>query len=53
MEILLHLVEGVPSSLPWAIAGALNADACEIYSDVDGVYTTTEELNQRAKEDGF
>lgn len=29
-----------------ALAAALNADICEIYSDVDGVYTATQELCQ-------
>lgn len=32
-----------------AIAGALGADACEIYSDVDGVYTTDPRIEPRAK----
>lgn len=32
-----------------AVAGALKADLCEIYTDVDGVYTTDQGLNQRQK----
>ena len=32
-----------------ALAGALKADACEIYSDVDGVYTTDPRIEPRAK----
>lgn len=32
-----------------AIAGALQADACEIYSDVDGVYTTDPRIEPKAK----
>lgn len=32
-----------------AIAGALNADACEIYSDVDGIYTTDPRIEPHAK----
>ncbi|QCD52890.1 aspartate kinase [Campylobacter sp. RM16192] len=32
-----------------AIAGALNADLCEIYTDVDGVYTTDPRIESRAK----
>ncbi len=32
-----------------ALAGALGADACEIYSDVDGVYTTDPRIEPRAK----
>jgi len=32
-----------------AIAGALGADACEIYSDVDGVYTTDPRIEPKAK----
>jgi len=32
-----------------AIAGALGADACEIYSDVDGIYTTDPRIEPRAK----
>jgi aspartate kinase len=32
-----------------AIAGALNADACEIYSDVDGIYTTDPRIEPKAK----
>ena len=32
-----------------ALAGALHADACEIYSDVDGVYTTDPRIEPRAK----
>ncbi len=36
-----------------AIAGALGADACEIYSDVDGVYTTDPRIEPRAKKMDF
>lgn len=36
-----------------AIAGALGADACEIYSDVDGVYTTDPRIEQKAKKLDF
>ena len=32
-----------------ALAGALEADACEIYSDVDGVYTTDPRIVPEAK----
>lgn len=32
-----------------AIAGALEADLCEIYTDVDGVYTTDPRIVQKAK----
>ncbi len=32
-----------------ALAGALRADACEIYSDVDGVYTTDPRIEPKAK----
>ncbi|MFL1706429.1 MULTISPECIES: aspartate kinase [unclassified Campylobacter] len=32
-----------------AIAGALDADLCEIYTDVDGVYTTDPRIESRAK----
>lgn len=32
-----------------AIAGSLNADLCEIYTDVDGVFTTDPRIEQRAK----
>ncbi|MEF3191046.1 MAG: aspartate kinase [Campylobacterales bacterium] len=32
-----------------AIAGAINADLCEIYTDVDGVYTTDPRIEPRAK----
>jgi len=32
-----------------ALAGALKADACEIYSDVDGVYTTDPRIESRAR----
>lgn len=32
-----------------AIAGALKADVCEIYSDVDGVYTTDPRIEPKAK----
>ena len=32
-----------------AIAGALGADACEIYSDVDGIYTTDPRIEPQAK----
>jgi aspartate kinase len=32
-----------------ALAGALRADACEIYSDVEGVYTTDPRIEPRAK----
>ena len=32
-----------------ALAGALNADACEIYSDVDGIYTTDPRIEPKAK----
>jgi len=32
-----------------AIAGALNADVCEIYTDVDGIYTTDPRIESKAK----
>lgn len=32
-----------------ALAGALNADLCEIYTDVDGVYTTDPRIERNAK----
>lgn len=32
-----------------AFAGALNADLCEIYTDVDGVYTTDPRIEPKAK----
>ncbi|TQR60597.1 aspartate kinase [Campylobacter troglodytis] len=32
-----------------ALAGALSADLCEIYTDVDGVYTTDPRIEPRAK----
>lgn len=32
-----------------AIAGALKADVCEIYTDVDGVYTTDPRIEPKAK----
>lgn len=32
-----------------AIAGALHADLCEIYTDVDGVYTTDPRIEPKAK----
>ncbi|PAF48465.1 aspartate kinase [Helicobacter sp. 12S02634-8] len=32
-----------------AIAGALKADLCEIYTDVDGVYTTDPRIDKNAK----
>jgi len=32
-----------------AIAGAMNADLCEIYTDVDGVYTTDPRIEPKAK----
>jgi len=36
-----------------ALAGALSADACEIYSDVDGVYTTDPRIEPKAKKLDF
>jgi len=36
-----------------AIAGALEADVCEIYSDVDGVYTTDPRIESKAKKLDF
>jgi aspartate kinase len=36
-----------------AIAGALHADACEIYSDVDGIYTTDPRIEPKAKKMDF
>ena len=36
-----------------ALAGALRADACEIYSDVDGVYTTDPRIEPKAKKLDF
>jgi len=36
-----------------AIAGALEADACEIYSDVDGVYTTDPRIEPKAQKMDF
>ncbi|HEC1570779.1 TPA: aspartate kinase, partial [Campylobacter upsaliensis] len=32
-----------------AVAGALDADLCEIYTDVDGVYTTDPRIEPKAK----
>jgi len=32
-----------------AIAGALSADVCEIYTDVDGIYTTDPRIESKAK----
>jgi aspartate kinase len=32
-----------------AVAGALNADLCEIYTDVDGIYTTDPRIEPKAK----
>jgi len=32
-----------------AVAGALEADLCEIYTDVDGIYTTDPRIEPRAK----
>jgi aspartate kinase len=32
-----------------AIAGAISADRCEIYTDVDGVYTTDPRIEKKAK----
>ncbi|ANE36129.1 aspartokinase, alpha and beta subunits [Campylobacter iguaniorum] len=32
-----------------AVAGALSADVCEIYTDVDGVYTTDPRIEPKAK----
>lgn len=32
-----------------AIAGAVNADICEIYTDVDGIYTTDPRIEPKAK----
>lgn len=32
-----------------AIAGAINADLCEIYTDVDGVYTTDPRIEKNAR----
>jgi aspartate kinase len=32
-----------------AIAGAINADICEIYTDVDGIYTTDPRIEPKAK----
>ena len=32
-----------------AIAGALKADVCEIYTDVDGIYTTDPRIESKAK----
>lgn len=32
-----------------AVAGALNADLCEIYTDVDGVYTTDPRIEPKAE----
>jgi aspartate kinase len=36
-----------------AIAGAMSADACEIYSDVDGIYTTDPRVEPKAKKMDF
>jgi aspartate kinase len=36
-----------------AIAGALKANACEIYSDVDGIYTTDPRIEPKAKKMDF
>ncbi len=32
-----------------ALAGALNADVCEIYTDVDGIYTTDPRIEPKAR----
>jgi len=36
-----------------AVAGALKADRCEIYSDVDGIYTTDPRIEPKAKKMDF
>ena len=37
-----------------AVAAALEADLCEIYTDVDGVYTTDPNITKRARRlDGY
>jgi len=36
-----------------AVAGALKADVCEIYSDVDGIYTTDPRIEPKAKKMDF
>ena len=36
-----------------ALAGALKADVCEIYSDVDGIYTTDPRIEPKAKKIDF
>ena len=36
-----------------ALAAALKADICEIYTDVDGVYTADPRIEPRAKKAGF
>jgi len=36
-----------------AVAGALKADACEIYSDVDGIYTTDPRIEPKAQKMDF
>ncbi len=36
-----------------ALAGALKADACEIYSDVDGIYTTDPRIEPKARKLDF
>ena len=36
-----------------AVAGALKADACEIYSDVDGIYTTDPRIEPKARKMDF
>ena len=33
----------------WALAAALQADRCDIYTDVDGVYTTDPRIVEKAR----
>ena len=35
-----RLAAAAPTPAPWRLAAALDADRCDIYTDVDGVYTT-------------
>ncbi len=37
--MIIRLLEGGSDTTAVALAAALHADACEIYTDVDGVYT--------------
>jgi len=44
-----HGIRGGSDLSAVALAGALEADQCEIYSDVDGIYTTDPRIEPNAK----